>query len=149
MTSVTLNGFCPLSKKTSRNFLHRVSSFEGTSYKNVYVRYTQSLDLLYLVLAFTSADMIFLKLLELHSTLSEKKIFVTRFLTDSLKPPAPTDPFNSQNLLSVANVFCQCFITYYGFSRLLCYDDARGTRTTEQNFNPTLIPGSFSLKGLL
>ena len=88
MTSVTLNGFCPLSKKTSRNFLHRVSSFEGTSYKNVYVRYTQSLDLLYLVLAFTSADMIFFKLLELHSTLSEKKIF-NRFT----QTPSPHRPF--------------------------------------------------------
>ena len=41
------------------------------------------------ILAFTSADIIFHKFLELHSTLSEKNIFVTifHFLTDSLKPP--------------------------------------------------------------
>ena len=40
------------------------------------------------LLGFTLADMIFHKFLELHSTLSEKKIFVTSFpfLTDSLKP---------------------------------------------------------------
>ena len=47
----------------------------------------QSLDLLFLfLLAFTSADIIFHKFLELHSKLSEKKIFVTNFpfLTDSL-----------------------------------------------------------------
>ena len=43
------------------------------------------------MLAFTSADIIFYKLLELHASLSEKKIFVTNFpfLTDSLKPPHP------------------------------------------------------------
>ena len=41
----------------------------------------QALDLLFLVvlLAFTSADINFRKLLELHSTLSEKRIFVTNF----------------------------------------------------------------------
>ena len=43
------------------------------------------------LLAFTSADIIFHKVLELHPTLSEKKIFVTNFpfLMDSLKPPQP------------------------------------------------------------
>ena len=35
--------------------------------------------LLLFLLAFTSADIIFHKFLELHSTLSEKKIFVTNF----------------------------------------------------------------------
>ena len=47
-------------------------------------------DLLFLVfLGFTSADIIFHKFLELHLTLSEKKIFVTNFpfLTDLFKPP--------------------------------------------------------------
>ena len=41
----------------------------------------KALDLLFLVvlLAFTSADINFRKLLELHSTLSEKRIFVTNF----------------------------------------------------------------------
>ena len=38
------------------------------------------------ILAFTSEDIIFRKFLELHSTLSEKKIFVTHFpfFTDSM-----------------------------------------------------------------
>ena len=51
-------------------------------------------DLLFLVyidvLDFISANIIFHKYLELHSTLSEKKIFVTNFafLTDLLKSPA-------------------------------------------------------------
>ena len=51
-------------------------------------------DLLFLVVvflasSFTSADIIFRKILELHLTFSEKKIFVTNFLflTDLLKPP--------------------------------------------------------------
>ena len=44
------------------------------------------------LLAFTSADIIFHKFLELHSTLSENNVFVTNFpfITDSLKlPPLP------------------------------------------------------------
>ena len=47
------------------------------------------------LLAFTLADIIFHKFLELHSTLSENKIFVANFpfLTDSLKlPPLPPPP---------------------------------------------------------
>ena len=47
-------------------------------------------DFLFLVVGFTSADIIFRKFLELHSPLSEKKIVTNfPFLTDSLKPPAP------------------------------------------------------------
>ena len=57
----------------------------------------QSLDLLFLMsflLAITSADIIFHKFLELHSTLSEKKNFITNFpfLTDTLKPPPTPEP---------------------------------------------------------
>ena len=58
----------------------------------------QSLDLLFLVmlflLAITSLDIIFHKFLELPSTLSEKKNFVTNFsfLTDLLKPPPTPCP---------------------------------------------------------
>ena len=46
---------------------------------------------LLLSLAFTSADIIFHKFLELHATLSEKNIFIKNFpiLTDSLEPPPP------------------------------------------------------------
>ena len=59
ITFVTLNGFCPLSKKkkqpppvpkekyqdggsTDQNFLHCVSSFDGTSYKNLSDTITRS-----------------------------------------------------------------------------------------------------------
>ena len=43
-------------------------------------------DLLFVLSAFTSADIVFHKFLDLHSTLTEKKIFVMNFpfLTDSL-----------------------------------------------------------------
>ena len=60
------------------------------------------------LLAFTSADIIFHKVLELHSTLSEKNIFMInfRFLTDSLKPSPHS--LNSQNLLSMANISSRC-----------------------------------------
>ena len=61
-------------------------------YENLQVRYShQIFCFLLLLLAFTSSDIIFHTFLELHSTLSEKKIFVTNFpfLKDSLKPPTP------------------------------------------------------------
>ena len=53
------------------------------------------------------------KFLELHSTLSEKKIFVTiyPFLTDLLKPP---NLFNGQNSLSMMKVFCRCSLIFFG-----------------------------------
>ena len=68
----------------------------------------QSLGLLFLVayISFyvTSAD-IFLNVLELYSTLSEKTIFVTNFpfLTDSLTHSQPPLPFfvNAQKLIMV------------------------------------------------
>ena len=117
-----------------------------------FVRYShQIFYFLLFLLAFTSANIIFHKFLELHSTLSEKKIFVLNFpfLTDSLKPPPPTQlpppPLNSQNRLSVAKAFCQCSLTYHGFPRLLCYDDARKNQTAKQqsilqsNFNPRIV----------
>ena len=79
----------------------------------------QPLDLLFFVVlfSFTSVDIIFHKVLGLHSTLSEERIFVTNFpfLTDSLPPPLqtpppphprPFHPLNGQHLLSVTTVFC-------------------------------------------
>ena len=49
---------------------------------------------LLLLLVFTSPDILFDKFLELHSTLSEKQVFVTNFpfLTDSLNPQPHTHP---------------------------------------------------------
>ena len=54
-------------------------------------------DLLFLVVFisfYISRYQFFYKCLELHSTLSEKKIFVSNFpfLTDPLKPPTPLTP---------------------------------------------------------
>ena len=71
-------------------FSYFISSFEGTSYKSKMQPHQIFYFLLFL-LAFTSTDIIFYKFLELHSKLSEKKIFITifPFLTDSLKPPYP------------------------------------------------------------
>ena len=59
--------------------------FEGTSYKNMYNNPSYNISYCFM-LAFTSEDIIFHKFLELHSTLSEKKIFVTHFsfFTDSM-----------------------------------------------------------------
>ena len=51
------------------------------------------------MLDFISADTIFHYFLELHTTLPEKKIFVTNF---------PPHPLNDQNSLSVKKVFCWC-----------------------------------------
>ena len=67
------------------------------------------------LLAFTSASIIFHNFLELHSTLTEKDIFVRNFpfLTDSLNPPPP-HPLNSQNPLCVTKVFCQCSLNQKG-----------------------------------
>ena len=66
------------------------------------------------LLVLTSGGTIFCKFLELHSTMSDKKIFVINLslLTDPLKlpspPPPPHHPLNDQNLLSMTKVFCQC-----------------------------------------
>ena len=61
------------------------------------------------LLAFTLAGIIFVKLLELHSTISEKSIFVTNFSffnRFTQTPPPPTlHPVNGQNLLSIRQKF--------------------------------------------
>ena len=112
-----------------------------------FVRYShQIFYFLFFLLALTSANIISHKFSEIHSTLSEKKIFVTNFpfLTDSLKPQPP-HPLNSQSPLSLTKVFCQCSLTYHGFSRLLCYDDARKNQNSraelilQSNFNPRVV----------
>ena len=66
----------------------------------------------FILVFFTSTDIVFHKFLELHSTLFVRKIFVTKFslfLMDPLKPPPPPPPhsLNSQNQLSVTKVFCR------------------------------------------
>ena len=69
---------------------------------------TQPPDLLFLFVFISfyvsTVSIIFPKLLELHSTISEKCIFAINFpfLTDSLRHP---QPLNSQNPLIVTKVF--------------------------------------------
>ena len=75
-------------------FLHCISSFEGTSYKSLYDTATSSIISCCFTLAFTSADIIFHKFLELHSTLSEKdfrhEFFNGITQPNPLPPPPPT-----------------------------------------------------------
>ena len=59
------------------SFLHYISSFEGTSYEICKIEPPDLYFLLFLLAFITPADTIFHKYLELHSTLSEKKTFVT------------------------------------------------------------------------
>ena len=63
--------------------------------------------LLLFLLAFTSADIIFHKCLELFSIKKKKKIFFTNFpfLMDSIKSP---HSFDDQNRLRVRKAFCRC-----------------------------------------
>ena len=59
------------------------------------------------LLAFTSADNIFHKFSGLHSiTTICKKNFITNFVLNRFTQN--THPFNNQNLLSMADVFCRC-----------------------------------------
>ena len=126
ITFVILNGFCLLSQKKKRTvswwiecIYTWVSSFGATSYIYIliYIKKCkiQPLDLLHFLLfllAFTSADT-FHKFLELHLTLSEKRIFVTTFLflTNSLNhTQTPPPPYHhSQNLLSVTKIVTKFF----------------------------------------
>ena len=98
ITFVTLKGFCLFKhnppKPPNMSFLHYISSFAGTSYKNLEV-YTATRTFTCcccFMLSFTSADIIIHKFLELHSTLYLKKDFCRKFfffLMDSLKPRTP------------------------------------------------------------
>ena len=61
---------------------------------------------------FVVGDIVFYKILELHSTLPEKR-FLSHFpfLTDLLKPP---HPLSSQNLSSLTKFFCWCSLMFFG-----------------------------------
>ena len=94
--------------KNTPTYSHCISSFEGNSCIKICKMSHQSLIFSF-ILVFTSADIIFHKFLELHSTLSARKIFIMNLpsLMDPLKPSHPTPLSNSQNLLSVMKLFCQ------------------------------------------
>ena len=64
------------------------------------LRYSYQIFYFFLfLLDFPSAGIIFLKFLELHSTVSEKNIFITNFpfLTDLLRPPTPLQPKSTKH----------------------------------------------------
>ena len=120
-----LNGFCQLSKNPPLPWSYKHdqagdgipakikwklhASFtlyfglEGISYKNLQDTATSSFISFCFTLSFTSTDIIFHNLLELDSTLSEKRFLSRffRFFMDSLKPP----PLNGQNPLTMTDVF--------------------------------------------
>ena len=91
----TLNRFCPLSKKTHPLFLKDNIKMDRIPTKikwkfwryltvfliqNFKIQPRSSISCCFYYQAFTSsADIVFCKFLELHSTLSEKNIFVTNF----------------------------------------------------------------------
>ena len=69
------------------------------------------------LLAFTSADIIFHNILDLHSTLTDKKIFFTNFpfLTDSLNPPLlPSLPLEQPKSVKSDKSFCRCSLSCWG-----------------------------------
>ena len=92
--------------RLTKIFLRCVSRFEGTFRKNCKI---QSVDLLFLVVlrAFTSADIIFHKFLELQSTLSEKKkdfhqkVSFFNGFTQTLTPPTPKSGKPHKSFLSM------------------------------------------------
>ena len=100
----------------------------------------QSLEFyfLLLLLAFTLVHIIFHKFSEFHSTLFEKKIFVTNFpfLIDSLNSLSDPHlhPLNSQNPLSVTRFFLSMVHNLLQFFKIVMLWWCFGrTRTAEQN----------------
>ena len=92
----------------------------------------QSIDFLFLVvfISFYISRHHFSQVFRTSFNIIWKKDFRHKFsffndFTQTPQPHPHPHPFNSQNLLSVTKAFCHCSITYHGFSRLLCYDDAR------------------------
>ena len=79
-----------------------MSSFEGAFYK---IQSTSYFISLCFTLVFTSADIVFHNFLELHSTLSEKKVFSQIFLFKQIHLNLPTHS-KDQNLLSATKIFC-------------------------------------------
>ena len=68
-------------------------------FKVLLIKICQIQPLYLLFLDISSADIIFLKFLSLHSTLTAKKIFVTNFPFERIHSSPLPNPLNSQNLL--------------------------------------------------
>ena len=130
---------------TNQSFLHCVSSFEGTSYKNLSDTVTKFFiscfyQLLHEQIFFTS----FPNFIQHYV----KKRFLSQIFIFNRFTRIPTPyPLNSQNSLSVTKVFCECSLTYHGFSRLSCYDDAQ--KELEQQSRTNIYFNPLSISGLL
>ena len=134
ITFITLNRFCPLSKKnhppllngqyqdgwnTNQNqmkntlFLHCISSFGGTSSKNCSHWIFNFLFFFY-ILAFTSADIIFSQIFKTSFNIIWKKKFRHKFsFFNGFNHPPPPNPLNGQNLLNLIKVFCHPSLKFF------------------------------------
>ena len=128
-----LNGFCLLRKKNPL-FLDRILTklfyivFQVLKVLLIKICKIQSLDLLFLVvfIRFHISRYLSSQVFGTSFNIIWKKHFRRKFSFFNRFTQAPhAHPLNSQNPLSVTKVFCQCSLTYHGFSRLLSYDDAR------------------------
>ena len=132
---------------TNQSFLHCVSSFEGTSYKNLSHTVTKFLFLVFI--SFCISRYYFSQVFRTSFNIMLKKDSCHKFSFFNRFTQINTPyPLNSQNPLSVTKVFCECSLTYHGFSRLLYYDDAQkelGQQSrTNIYFNPLSISGLLS-----
>ena len=127
ITFVTLNGFCLLSKKNHPLFLTDNIKMNRTGFQNFIQHFP-------------------------------KKRFMSKiFLSKQTHSTTPSHhhhhhhrhPLNNQNPLSLTKAFCQYSLTYHGFSRLLCYDDARKNQnsraelTIQPNFSSRISLSSY------
>ena len=99
----------------------------------------QPLDLLFLVffISFYISRYHFSHVFRTSFNIIWKKDFRHKFsfFNGFTQPLHPTLP---QNLLSETKVFCWCSLTYYGFSRLLCYDDTKEELEQQGRTNLTI-----------
>ena len=131
---------------TNQSLLHCVSSFEGTSYKNLSDTVTRFFiscfyQLLHQQILFFTSFPNFIQ----HYVKKDSR-YKFPFFNRFTQIPTPY-PLNSQNQLSVTKVFCQCSLTYHGFSRLLCYEDAQ--KELEQQSRTNIYFNPLSISGLL
>ena len=124
------------------------SVFEALKVLLIKICKIQSLDLLFLVvfIRFHISRYLSSQVFGTSFNIIWKKHFRRKFSFFNRFTQAPhAHPLNSQNPLSVTKVFCQCSLTYHGFSRLLCCDNARKNCNSraelilQSNFNPRVV----------
>ena len=123
ITSVTFNRFCPLSNSpplflmenkkmdTNQNQMKNTCSFYIVFQlsKELLIKICkikpQDLLFLFVLLAFTSADIIFHKYLKLYSPYQKRRFSSRVFFFNGFPQPPPLHTFSSQNLLSINKFF--------------------------------------------